>query len=127
MWMSWAMLREMSRAGMVIGGHTVSHVVLSNASPGRQREEIAGCRNRIAAELSQPMKCFSYPVGGPDAFDTQTKRALAEAGVEFAFSYYGGFRHFDEWDSLDIRRIPVEAGHSDRWFRSSVSLPTVFA
>ncbi|HKR77728.1 MAG TPA: polysaccharide deacetylase family protein [Rhodanobacter sp.] len=126
-WMTWNMLREMRDAGMTIGGHTVSHPVLANMNTAQQRDEILQCGKRLAEELGQPMDCFSYPVGYPASFDKRTREVLAEAGVRWAFSYYGGCRHFDDWDPYDIRRVAVEAEVTAPWFRSIMTLPAVFA
>ncbi len=126
-WMTWEMLRDMRDAGMTIGGHTVSHPVLANMSTARQREEILQCGQRLKEELLQPMECFSYPVGNPAAFDERTRAVLAEAGVRWGFSYYGGCRRFDDWDPYDIRRVAVETETTGPWFRSIMTLPAVFA
>ena len=109
LWMSWDMIREMRAAGMAVGGHTVNHPVLARMSREAQRHEVAGCGRRLEAELGEPMRSFSYPVGGPDAFNEDTRACLREAGVRYGFSYYGGFRTFDDWDDLDVRRVPVES------------------
>jgi peptidoglycan/xylan/chitin deacetylase (PgdA/CDA1 family) len=127
LWMNWNMLREMDRAGMTIGGHTISHPILAGASGDRQREEIFGCGARLAEAIGKPMRYFSYPVGGPTAFDACTREILREAGVQFAFSYYGGFRRFSDWDDYDVRRVPIETYVTPDWFRSITSLPRLFA
>lgn len=126
-WMTWDMLREMQASGMTIGGHTVTHPILARASREVQRREIEACGDRLAAELGQPMRYFSYPVGGLEAFDSITRQCLREAGVQYAFSYYSGYRQFGEWDDYDIRRVPVESYLSRDAFRSIVELPQVFA
>ncbi len=126
-WMTWDMLREMASAGMTIGGHGVTHAVLARASPERQRQEIQGCARRLADELGQPMRCFSYPVGARNAFDTVTRGLLEAVGVRFAFSYYGGFSRFADWDPLDVRRVAVEPELTTDWFRSIIALPRTFA
>jgi peptidoglycan/xylan/chitin deacetylase (PgdA/CDA1 family) len=127
LWMNWAMLREMDRAGMTIGGHTISHPVLARSSIEVQRREILGCGARLTEAIGKPMRYFSYPVGGPTAFDSRTREILRQAGVEFAFSYYGGFRKFAEWDDYHVRRVPVESYITPDWFRSITSLPHLFA
>ncbi len=124
LWMTWEMLREMQSAGMSIGGHTVNHPVLARMHPHQQREEIEGCARRLREELGAPMRFFSYPVG---PFDADTQAHLRGSGVEFAFSYYGGYRRFDQWDDLDIRRVPVESDTSVARFRALVVAPRVFA
>lgn len=74
-WMTWDMLRQMQASGMTIAKHTVSHPVLTQASPEQQEQEILGCGQRLQAELGQPMLYFSYPVGGHQAFDQATPQA----------------------------------------------------
>lgn len=127
LWMTWDNLREMQAAGMTIGGHTINHPVLALATPEKQLEEIAGCSRRLAAELGRPMASFSYPVGGRASFDAITRECLRKQGVKFAFSYYGGFYRFANWDNYDIPRVPIERYHTLSWFRSIVALPQFFA
>jgi peptidoglycan/xylan/chitin deacetylase (PgdA/CDA1 family) len=127
LWMTWDMLREMRDAGMTVGGHTVTHPILARAPRERQREEILECGRRLAEEMREPMRYFSYPVGNPNSFDSVTRDCLRESGVRYAFSYYGGFRHFGDWDDYDIQRVPVETYLTADWFRSVLSLPRFFA
>lgn len=126
-WMSWDMVREMRAGGMVIGGHTVNHPVLGQLNAERQRDEIVGCGKRIAAELGETMRYFSYPVGGPTAFNRDTRAGLEAAGVEAAFSYYGGFGRFTAWDWYDVPRVAVERYTTQRDFDNLVALPQAFA
>jgi peptidoglycan/xylan/chitin deacetylase (PgdA/CDA1 family) len=127
-WMTWDMLRGMRAAGMTIGGHSVHHAVLSRLTPGQQAAEISGAGARIQAELGEPMRWFAYPVGGRDAFNAHTRRALEAAGVELAFSYYGGFRRAGagDWDRFDVRRIAIERMHDRARFRATACLPSLY-
>jgi peptidoglycan/xylan/chitin deacetylase (PgdA/CDA1 family) len=123
LWMSWDMLREMRAGGMTVGGHTVSHQILSLVSREEQRREIAGCARRIEEELGAPMRAFSYPTGKPGSFNADTRACLAEVGVHSAFSYYGGFRPLDEWDDYDVPRSAVEQDMSFGEFRAEALAP----
>jgi peptidoglycan/xylan/chitin deacetylase (PgdA/CDA1 family) len=109
LWMTWEMAREMHAAGMSIGGHTVSHPVLARLPVERQREEIVGCACRLREELGIAMRWFAYPVGGRDSFTRVTQEALREAGVELAFSFYGGFVGPSCWEPFDVPRVHVDA------------------
>jgi peptidoglycan/xylan/chitin deacetylase (PgdA/CDA1 family) len=126
MWMTWDMVREMAAGGMWVGGHTVTHPVLGRADRARQEEEILRCGRRLEQELGRPMRSFSYPIGSPTAFNADTRDCLRAAGVRFAFSYYGGYRRFDDWDDYDVRRLAVELDTTPDLFRAMVTLPQVF-
>jgi peptidoglycan/xylan/chitin deacetylase (PgdA/CDA1 family) len=125
-WVTWALLREMRAAGMVVGGHTVNHPILARLSPERQWEEISGCGQRLAEELGEPMRYFAYPVGSRQTFDGHTRACLKRAGVQYGFSYYGGMRRFDDWDDCDVRRIPVDSGVDLDGLRAILALPRLY-
>jgi peptidoglycan/xylan/chitin deacetylase (PgdA/CDA1 family) len=127
LWMTWDMLREMDAAGMCIGGHTVNHPVLANLSPREQRHEVAGCVDRLHLELCKTIDCFSYPVGGEHSFNADTRTALRQAGIQYAFSYYGGYQRVQNLDHYDIPRAAVEYDMSLDLFRASLTLPKIFA
>jgi peptidoglycan/xylan/chitin deacetylase (PgdA/CDA1 family) len=126
MWMTWDMIREMRAGGMTIGGHTMHHPFLSKLSREEQRKEIVSCGRRLADELGEPMGTFSYPFGSPESFNSDTRECLVEAGVRFAFSYYGGFRRFGDWDEYDVRRMAVESFMTRDYFKAMLVLPGVF-
>jgi peptidoglycan/xylan/chitin deacetylase (PgdA/CDA1 family) len=126
MWMTWDMVREMVAAGMHVGGHTVSHPILARLGPDAQRAEIVGAQARIEEELGLPMRWFSYPNGDRSSFDDHTRAALADAGVELAFSFDGGFRRARDWDPYDVRRIAVGSSRAKELFAATVTLPQVF-
>jgi peptidoglycan/xylan/chitin deacetylase (PgdA/CDA1 family) len=127
-WMTWDMVRALRAGGMTIGGHTVNHAVLSRLTPEQQAAEITGAGARIQAELGEPMRWFAYPVGGRDAFDAHTRHALQAAGVELAFSYYGGYRRAGagDWDRFDVRRVAIERLHDRARFRATACLPGLY-
>jgi peptidoglycan/xylan/chitin deacetylase (PgdA/CDA1 family) len=125
-WITWDMAREMQDAGMVLGGHTVTHPILARLPLDEQEQEIVGCKARFETELGGPMRYFSYPDGHRDAFDSGTKALLRRNGVEYGFSYYGGYSRFEEWDPYDIRRRSVIRNATPQQFRMSLTLPSVY-
>ncbi|MEN1972039.1 polysaccharide deacetylase family protein [Luteimonas sp. MJ204] len=124
-WMDWDMVRTMADAGMTIGGHTVNHPILSTLSAAAQHAEIAGCATRLRDELGIAMKHFAYPVGSPTAFNDDTRRLLREAGVQQAFSFYGGIANAGS-AQLDLQRTAVEEGIGRDLFRAMVQVPQLF-
>ena len=132
LWMNWDQVRQMRAEGMSFGAHTVTHPVLARLSPEQQSFEICESKLRLERELGEPITALSYPVGRRDAFDQRTQTALSHHGIEWAFSYYGGFLTRDlarrrQVDRLDIPRVAVESDTSSADFRSYVALPQVFS
>lgn len=125
-WMTWDMVREMHKAGMDFGGHTVNHPILANHPEAIQKFEIEHCKQRIESEIGHKISAFSYPVGGKDCFDQRTRDCLSEADYRWGFSYYGGFSELGKHDQWDIPRIAVESEEPATLFRSSLSFPHVF-
>lgn len=125
-WMSWDMVRAMRDAGMGIGGHTVSHPILSRLPARQQQEEIIGCAQRLQQELQEQMRWFSYPVGDPDFITGEARTCLEQIGVHYAFSHYGGYSSFDELDPYDLRREPIGPGISLPLFQAMVTVPPAF-
>jgi peptidoglycan/xylan/chitin deacetylase (PgdA/CDA1 family) len=126
-WMTWDNIRQLRAAGMHIGGHTVSHPVLSRLAADEQVTEIVGCKERIEAELGEPMRYLSYPDGGRHSFNEDTRRCLVDNGVEYAFSYYGGYRRFNDWDPHDVRRRWLTRTMLPQRFTMTLALPQIFA
>jgi peptidoglycan/xylan/chitin deacetylase (PgdA/CDA1 family) len=124
---TWGMAREMRAAGHVIGGHSVTHPLLARLPVERQREEIVGSLDRIEAELGERPRCFSYPVGLRDAFTDETATCLREAGIEQAFSNYGGYVHHAGLHPLDVPRSNVGPALTGPSFHAVLTLPQLCA
>jgi peptidoglycan/xylan/chitin deacetylase (PgdA/CDA1 family) len=127
LWMTWEMAAELRDAGMVIGGHTVTHPVLGRADPEYQRHEIEGCARRLFEQLGVPMRFFAYPVGLPATFDDATRHMLHRAGVALAFSLYGGYLRPGRLDPYDVPRASVSSDTRLRGFRAMLTAPRLFA
>ena len=127
LWMTWEMIRDLQRAGMTIGAHTVSHQLLGKLSEAEQEAEIVGSRDRIAAQIGIVPRAFAYPVGSRSAFTETTKRLLRKHGFESAFSFYGGFQRFDPFDPYDVRRAHVGYSGAQPVFEAMTTLPGLFA
>ena len=126
-WMDWDMVMKLHEAGMVVGGHTVHHPILSLLARPEQEMEITGCARALEQHLKIPMRVFSYPRGKPDAFNYETRASLAAAHVEYAFSYYGGMNLPALYDRYDVRRVSVDVGAPLEHFEAMVTLPRIFA
>ncbi|HKN46487.1 MAG TPA: polysaccharide deacetylase family protein [Candidatus Polarisedimenticolia bacterium] len=80
---TWEMLDEMRRAGVTIGSHTRSHGLLTNESPARVLNEIAGSRRELERRLGTAPVHFAYPGG---RFDEAAVRAVRESGFRYGYT-----------------------------------------
>jgi hypothetical protein len=85
-YMTWEELHEMHANGMVIGGHTMTHPVLSKLSPDDQRTQIVESMEYLddaVGGLSE--RTFCYPYGNSYSFDETTIAMLNEVDCEWCF------------------------------------------
>jgi peptidoglycan/xylan/chitin deacetylase (PgdA/CDA1 family) len=81
--LTWEMLEEICRAGITIGSHTRTHVLMTNESRERVQEELSGSRAEIETRLGTDAEHFAYPSG---LFNTAVVEAVAAAGYQFAYT-----------------------------------------
>ena len=81
--LTWEMLDEMRRAGITVGSHTRTHVLLTNENSQRVREEVAESRQEIERKLGTEVQHFAYPSG---LFNTAAVEAVARAGYRFGYT-----------------------------------------
>lgn len=106
--LDWNEVRELAAGGVVFGGHTDTHPILSRLpDEAAQRAEIVCCRDRISAELGSSVRHFCYPNGKAADFSETTARLLAEAGFVTSTVTAVGFNRV-EADRYRLRRIGVE-------------------
>jgi len=90
-WMTTDELRELAGiAGVDVGAHTLTHPILTAVSAREQWEEIDGSRQQLEHVLGKPIRLFSYPYGGYDAFDEATDTVVRRAGYSLACTATGG-------------------------------------
>ncbi|HEY3447945.1 MAG TPA: polysaccharide deacetylase family protein [Myxococcales bacterium] len=79
--MTWDQARAMSRAGIVFGGHTVRHVVLTHESEEAIERELSESKADLERELGVPAVHFAYPNG---FYDRRVVTALVRLGYRSA-------------------------------------------
>jgi peptidoglycan/xylan/chitin deacetylase (PgdA/CDA1 family) len=109
-WVPWARimtvdeLRDVARAGIEIGAHTVTHPDLTALSYEEARSELEQSKRALEAILGAPVTVAAYPYGYARA---ETRRACRDAGFRFACRAQG----WGSWDDLfDLPRIGVGNG-----------------
>lgn len=80
-------VRELHRAGMEIGGHTVNHPILTELDDAAARREIQDGRAALQQLTGAPVSVFAYPNGRPHRdYDRRHVDMVREAGFECAVS-----------------------------------------
>jgi peptidoglycan/xylan/chitin deacetylase (PgdA/CDA1 family) len=82
--LTWDEVRALARVGFSIGGHTVTHPILSRIDADGARTEIVTSQAMIAAACGQPPRAFAYPNGGPGDYTEAAKDLVREAGYTCA-------------------------------------------
>jgi peptidoglycan/xylan/chitin deacetylase (PgdA/CDA1 family) len=85
MCMGWEEIAELAADPLVtIGGHTMTHPILSKLPEDRVRAEMTGGVRRIKEKLGVRPAHFSYPVGTPDAAGPREFAIAADVGFASA-------------------------------------------
>ncbi len=79
-------LRVLQRAGVEIGGHTVTHPDLTKLAPNEARRELRDSRRMLEEMLEAPVEVAAYPYG---LADEATRAACAAAGYRAAVQITG--------------------------------------
>ncbi|MGD9835303.1 MAG: polysaccharide deacetylase family protein [Piscinibacter sp.] len=112
--MSSDQLRRLRASGMEIGGHTVSHPILTRLDLESARSEMAEGKARLERLLGEPVTLFAYPNGVPGQdYAAEHARLARECGFEAAVSTaWGAARagtdpfqlpRFTPWDRSRLR------------------------
>lgn len=89
--MTWEQVKELSNHPLcTIGGHTVSHCVLSQLSENDFRKEVGINLKTIETVIDKPVYHFAYPYGSPNEISEREYQLISEFNLKTVFSSYGG-------------------------------------
>jgi peptidoglycan/xylan/chitin deacetylase (PgdA/CDA1 family) len=84
-------VRALAKAGMGIGGHTVTHPILAKVSDQHAQQEIADNRAALKDIIGEAPTTFAYPNGKPEAdFAPRHADMVKAAGYSLAVSTAAG-------------------------------------
>lgn len=86
-YMDWTQIKDLQKAGVEIGSHTVTHRELNTLSASDQRTELESSRAVLSQELGTAIVSFCYPVG---RYDDTTVGLVREAGYTSAVTTKNG-------------------------------------
>ena len=121
--LTWAETRELHRAGIEFGSHTVHHPELVDLSWSGIRSEITDSKVQIENQLAAPVKNFAYPYAFPQTrrdFVGRLKDLLMAGGYETCVTTQIG-RHRTGADPLEIKRLPVNSEDDDKLFQAKLA------
>ena len=105
--LTWPMIEEMHRAGVIIGSHTQTHISLPAESMETVIKELEGSKRVIEERIGAPVTHFAYPGG---QFTPRDVIALERAGYRFG---YTACPHQDaQHPTLTIERLLLWEGSS---------------
>lgn len=100
----------MSREGIEIGAHTMTHPILARAEAGEAREEIVQSRRRLEDITGAPVLSFAYPNGRPGRdYAREHVDAVRDAGFELAVS--------TSWGAATAQSDPFQIPRIAPWDR----------
>lgn len=81
------MVSNLASQGIEIGGHTITHPILTSLDDVSARHEIVGGKHQLEAITGKPVRLFAYPNGkvGMD-FDERHVQMARDAGYDAAFT-----------------------------------------
>jgi len=108
--LSWGEIKEMQRAGIAFGGHTLTHPNLTRAAPERITIEMVEGKKIIEDALGASVPTFAYPFGRYD----RRSREIASRHFACACSDKLGFTS-QASDLYALERVDMYYLASERW------------
>lgn len=93
-------VREVSKRGMEVGSHSVSHPQLISLEPELLERELNDSHRMLSETLGEAVEGFCYPYG---AVDSKAAQAVRRAGYDYACSIVTRV----EGNAFDLPRIDV--------------------
>lgn len=93
-------LRQMERAGHIIGSHSVNHPVMSKLSYEQQLSEIRDSFDTLASIVQLEERTYCHPYGEFYSYDSDTVDILNSLNVSYSFCV----------DSREIRKEDYQSG-----------------
>ena len=102
--LSWNSLRNLAGEGLVLGGHTQNHPIMSCITPGELEQEVRGSLDDLQRESGIVPSTFAYPSG---LYNDEAVNMVRRAGIKLAFTTERGINHVGRADPLRLKRINV--------------------
>lgn len=105
--MTWEQVTEVQNQGIEVGGHTVTHPLLTYEDDKTVEQELCVGRKLLEEKLLKPVRAFAYPNGD---WDQRVREKVKEAGYVCAFTTEAR-RYGRKDDSFAIPRFLLHDGN----------------
>ena len=102
--LNWTDIKEMRRAGIRFGAHTVTHPILSRLSLDEVVQELRQSKETIEQELQETISTFAYPSGRPQDYTEEIKEIVKQEGFRCAVSTMAGSNRETD-DIFEMKRV----------------------
>src|SRR5205823_3517875 len=119
---TWDEVRELQRAGIEFGSHTVNHPKLVELDWAQVELETRNSKLEIEEHLGVPVTAFCYPYAFPQAdvaFVNRFHQLLEKAGYESCVTTTVGRIGMGD-DPFRLRRLPVNGADDAALFRAKL-------
>lgn len=98
-------LRQLAHAGIDIGGHTMSHAMLTTLTDEEAASEIGGGKRVLEELLDRPVRHFAYPNGVPQRdYHRGHAELVKRLGFDLALSTARGVAAAERLDAFQLPR-----------------------
>lgn len=115
--LTWPQLLQLSKEGIEIGAHTVSHPKLTKVPLAQAKEEIANSKRMLEEDLGQAVLSLAYPHG---SYNQQIRDLVEEAGFAVACTIESGTVQCGD-DLFLLKRVYVRDSMSMVEFKASLT------
>jgi hypothetical protein len=109
LYMTWDEARELAAAGFELGGHTVSHAILSRIEGDEVERELQGCAASLERGLGRASRVFAYPFGRRWDYDAASVERARAAGFDVAVNTHAGANEAGA-DRMQLARLSIDDG-----------------
>jgi len=113
LFLNWDQVRELNKAGISFGAHTVSHPILTRILLEEARQEISASKTFIEEQLGDPISSFAYPNGQAADFNAEIQTLVKDAGYRSAFTLVDGPNPLEQVKGAPYQINRIFIGHKD--------------
>jgi peptidoglycan/xylan/chitin deacetylase (PgdA/CDA1 family) len=120
--LTWTEVRELHRAGIFFGSHTVTHPQLRLTTVEQQEYEIRQSKSSIEDNIGVEVESFCYPFAFPEeshAFAQRLRKSLKECGYKNGVCTVVGTVRPGE-DMYFLKRLPINSWDDLRLFKAKL-------